>query len=108
MQMLWPQLRLRTLLILVAVVAVLTWAEKTRRRLASFRQQAAIHAGIQVQSDRKARLLRAEWDRLDRMIPSRRCGMTLRYLGAIRSLATVKESEAAKHARMAKDYRQRW
>ncbi len=103
-----PQFRLRTLLILVAVVAVLTWTEKTRRRWSYFRQQAAIHAGFQVQSDRKARLIRAELVRQERVILGLRCGYSLRYLGAVRRVAMAKEAESARHARMAEVYRQRW
>ena len=102
------QFRLRSLLMLVAGAAVLIWAEETRRRWASYRRQAAIHALLQAESERNARMLRAELARRDRMIHRGLCGNGTRYRKAMRSVAAAEEAEAAKNARLAESYLRRW
>ncbi len=103
-----PRFRLRTSLVVVAGVAVLLGAERTRRRWESYRQQSAFHGGRQFQSERKARLVKAELNRQQRMVLGNRCGNIYQYWKALGNLATSEAANAAYHARLSEEYRHRW
>ena len=101
---------IRTLLIVVAAAAVLLAAERTRRRWVYFRQQAAIHGGLQSQFERDVRVIKAELVREERFYSGllRPNGNYRRELDAMRELAVSRAEEAAHHARLKEDYLRRW
>ncbi len=103
-----PRFRLRTLLVVVAAVAALLGAERTRHRWDSYRQRSAFHGGLQLQSERRARLLKAELNRQQRMVLGNPCGTIYRYWKAMGNLATSEAANAAYHARLSEEYRRRW
>ena len=96
------------MLVVVAVVAVLLGAERTLCRWDSYRQRSAFHGGLQLQSERKARLLKAELNRRQRMVLGNCCGTIYRYWKAMGNLATSEAANAAYHARLSEEYRRRW
>jgi hypothetical protein len=106
------RIRLRTVLVVVAVVAVLLKAEMTRRRWASYSRQAAFHAAERRNSERILQALEAEIAAIDRRNARLRrpliCGNGRRTEEAVRSLAATYATSAAQHARLAKEYRRRW
>ncbi len=105
--------KLRTLLVMVMVVAVLLKAEVTRRR-AHYRQQAAFHTAEQGKSEQVLRALKIEVARIDGRNARlarwglRCCGNEHRYQEAIRSEAAIYTTRTAYHARLAKEFQRRW
>jgi hypothetical protein len=102
------RIRLRTVLVLVAVVAVFLKAELTRRRWASYSRQAAFHATEQRKSERILQVIKVEIAMYDRLSFPRTCGTARRQEEAVRSLAAIYSTKAAHHGRLAKEYRRRW
>ena len=106
------RIRLRTVLVVVAVVAVLLKAEMTRWRWASYSRQAAFHAAERRKSERTLQACKAEIAAIDRRNARlrfpRTCGNEDRVEDAIRSLAVICATSAAQHGCLEKEYRQRW
>jgi len=92
----------------VAAVAVFFGAERTRQRWNYYRQQAALHDGHRLHSERIARWLKAGLMDRESMVLGRRCGTALGRLKEIRSWATSEATKAAYHARLSEQYRRRW
>jgi hypothetical protein len=100
--------KLRTLLLMVVVVAVLFKVEVTRRR-AYYRQQAAFHAAQQRKYEQAEATLKRDIAFYDNARARRRflwdCLGTEK---ALRSIAPVIAARTAYHARLAKEFQQRW
>ncbi len=103
-----PRFRLRTLILGVAAVAIFFGAERTRQRWNYYRQQAALHDGHRLHSERIERWLKAILMVDDSMTSGRGCGTALGRLKEIRSWATSEATKAAHHARLSEQYRRRW
>jgi hypothetical protein len=109
--------RLRTLLALVALVAVALGAEATRRRWADYRDRAATHAGAATalraraaQCRREAARELAMSARFGAVGDRRRVQAALARQAAESWLrrASASLAEADDHARRARDLRRRW
>jgi hypothetical protein len=98
------------MLLVVAVVAVMLGAEKTRRRWANFRLQAASHAALQSKYERELRRINAELIREERLYNAVRpkCGTMALHLKAIRAIATSRAAELDRQARLKEECLRRW
>jgi hypothetical protein len=97
-----PRVRLRSLMILVAVVALALGAENTRRRWRSFRERAAYHA-----QEEQMSLQVADFQRI----------MILEFMQSTGNEAELRPTydrqarllaEAAEHVRKKQEYLSRW
>jgi hypothetical protein len=98
------------MLLVVAVVAVMLGAEKTRQRWAYFRHQAASHAALQSKYERDVRVINAELVREERIYNavSFKCGNVGLHLKAMRAVAGSRAEEAARQARLKEEWLRRW
>src|SRR3954468_364055 len=93
--------RIRTMLFVVAAVAVSLGAERTQRRWVYFGQEAASHAALQGRCERDLRVIKVELVREERTNSGGvRCGNARQLEKALRSLAASRADEAAHHARL--------
>jgi hypothetical protein len=101
--------RIRSMLILVAVVVVLLGAEKTRRRWVHYSRRAAFHAAQEARLTKDLRVADSELKWMERYrIKGPTCGNAAQVENAIRRLVPIWAEEAAHHAILKQEYRRRW